>query len=94
MDKHGITILYHLHQCTPCTPRDISCLKIVSEYDQDIPQSLIEIVILLDDIGYIRNAHLYGKGNINEHNVYSQCHHAKKNKLKQSYASKIFLKPS
>ena len=25
VDKHGITILYHLHQSTPCTSRDISC---------------------------------------------------------------------
>ena len=25
VDKHGITILYHLHQCRPCTARDISC---------------------------------------------------------------------
>ena len=25
VDKHGITILYHLHQCGPCTSRDISC---------------------------------------------------------------------
>ena len=24
-DKHGITILYHLHECRPCTSRDISC---------------------------------------------------------------------
>ena len=24
VDKHGITILYHLHQCIPCTSRDIS----------------------------------------------------------------------
>ena len=25
-DKHaGITILYHLHQCMPCTVRAISC---------------------------------------------------------------------
>ena len=24
VDKHGITILYHLHQCRPCTSRDIS----------------------------------------------------------------------
>ena len=24
VDKHGITILYHHHQCRPCTPRDIS----------------------------------------------------------------------
>ena len=23
VDKHGITILYHLHQCRPCTSRDI-----------------------------------------------------------------------
>ena len=23
--KHGITILYHPHQCRPCTSRDISC---------------------------------------------------------------------
>ena len=22
-DKHGITILYHLHQCRPCTTRGI-----------------------------------------------------------------------
>ena len=22
MDKHGITILYHLHQCRPCTSQD------------------------------------------------------------------------
>ena len=22
MDQHGITILYHLHQCRPCTSRD------------------------------------------------------------------------
>ena len=22
VDKHGITILYHLHQCRPCTSRD------------------------------------------------------------------------
>ena len=25
VDKHGITILYHLHQCRPFTSRDISC---------------------------------------------------------------------
>ena len=24
VDEHGITILYHLHQCGPCTSRDIS----------------------------------------------------------------------
>ena len=24
-DNHGKTILYHLHQCRPCTSRDISC---------------------------------------------------------------------
>ena len=27
VDKHGITISYHLHQCRPCTSRDISCLS-------------------------------------------------------------------
>ena len=27
VDKHGITILYHLHQRRPCTSRDISCLS-------------------------------------------------------------------
>ena len=26
-DKHGITILYHLRQCRPCTSCDISCLS-------------------------------------------------------------------
>ena len=25
VDKHGITILCHLHQCRPCTSLDISC---------------------------------------------------------------------
>ena len=25
VDKHGITILYHLHQCRPWTSQDISC---------------------------------------------------------------------
>ena len=25
VDKYGITILYHLHQCRPCTSSDISC---------------------------------------------------------------------
>ena len=25
VDKHGITILYQLHQCRPCTTQDISC---------------------------------------------------------------------
>ena len=25
VDKHGITILYHPHQCRPCTSQDISC---------------------------------------------------------------------
>ena len=25
MDKHGITILNHLHQCIACTSRAISC---------------------------------------------------------------------
>ena len=25
VDKHGITILYHLHQCRPCTASDIPC---------------------------------------------------------------------
>ena len=24
-DKHGITILYHLHQSRPCTSHDILC---------------------------------------------------------------------
>ena len=24
VDKYGITILYHLHRCRPCTSRDIS----------------------------------------------------------------------
>ena len=23
-DKHAITVLYHLHQCRPCTSRDIA----------------------------------------------------------------------
>ena len=27
VDKHGMTILYHLHQCRPCTSRDI-CAKV------------------------------------------------------------------
>ena len=27
VDKHGITILYHLYQCRPCTLREISCLS-------------------------------------------------------------------
>ena len=27
VDKHGITILCHLHQCRHCTSRDISCLS-------------------------------------------------------------------
>ena len=25
VDKHDITILYHIHQYRPCTPRDMSC---------------------------------------------------------------------
>ena len=25
VDKHGITILYHQHQCRPCTSQDSSC---------------------------------------------------------------------
>ena len=25
VDKHAITILYHLHQCRHCTSRDILC---------------------------------------------------------------------
>ena len=25
VDKHGITILYHIHQCRHCTSRDNSC---------------------------------------------------------------------
>ena len=25
VDKHSITILYHLHQCRPCTSSDILC---------------------------------------------------------------------
>ena len=25
VDEHGITILYHIHQCRHCTSRDISC---------------------------------------------------------------------
>ena len=25
VDKHGVTILYHLHQCRPRTSSDISC---------------------------------------------------------------------
>ena len=25
VDKHGITILYHHHQCRPCTSQDILC---------------------------------------------------------------------
>ena len=24
VDKHGITILYHLHQCRPCKSRDLA----------------------------------------------------------------------
>ena len=24
VDKHGVTILYHQHQCRPCTSRDVS----------------------------------------------------------------------
>ena len=27
VDKHGITILYHLHQCRTCTSRAMSCLS-------------------------------------------------------------------
>ena len=29
VDRHGITILYHLHQCRPCTSSDISLVKVV-----------------------------------------------------------------
>ena len=25
VDKHGITILYHLYQCRPCISGDVSC---------------------------------------------------------------------
>ena len=25
VDKHGMTNLYHLHQCRPCTSSDIPC---------------------------------------------------------------------
>ena len=25
VDKHGINILYHLHQCRPCTSQNIAC---------------------------------------------------------------------
>ena len=25
VDKHGITILYHLHECRSCTSQDILC---------------------------------------------------------------------
>ena len=25
VDKHGVTFLYHLDQCRPCTSRDCSC---------------------------------------------------------------------
>ena len=25
VDKHGTTILYHLHECRPCTSQDILC---------------------------------------------------------------------
>ena len=28
VDKHGITILYHLHQCRPCTSQDIFHAKV------------------------------------------------------------------
>ena len=28
VDKHGITILYHQHQCRPCTSRDMSRAKV------------------------------------------------------------------
>ena len=27
VDKHGITILYRLHQCRPCTARNILCIS-------------------------------------------------------------------
>ena len=27
VDKHGILILYHIHQCRPCTSSGISCLS-------------------------------------------------------------------
>ena len=25
VDKHGTAILYHIHQCRPCTSRDFTC---------------------------------------------------------------------
>ena len=27
VEKRGITILYHLHQCIPCSPRGMLCLS-------------------------------------------------------------------
>ena len=33
VDKHGITILYHLHQCRPCPSQDISYLSWYGWYD-------------------------------------------------------------
>ena len=27
VDNHGIAILYHIHQCRPCSFRDSSCLS-------------------------------------------------------------------
>ena len=32
VDKHGIISLYHLHQCRPCTSRDMLCLSWLGWY--------------------------------------------------------------
>ena len=44
-DKHGITILYHLHECRPCTSRDI-CAKFGKGGIKEI--DFVELLLVID----------------------------------------------
>ena len=41
LTSHGITILYHLHQCRPCTSRDIRAKVGKGGIKKDIRQRIM-----------------------------------------------------
>ena len=45
VENHAITILYHLHQCRPCTSQDILCFRCKGGITLEITLHLINALV-------------------------------------------------
>ena len=65
MDKYGINILYHLHQCRPCTSLDIFSAKVGKCGMDIIALDNMQFVLSLINTNFkINECIIYRKGSV------------------------------